>query len=130
MKELKSNKEKKKLPGQFKKARKRNLNIQHNRDQLKLLKEGKIAQAELFVLDPDAFKKVTIVPLNISLSEVNSLNGVKTVFLFKNGKKSRLRTGIIIEKNGVKIYEEPGGHVDFDHCFGIVIKEEILQKKK
>jgi hypothetical protein len=132
MKEFHTHKEKKKEPGQFKKSRKRNLNIQHNRDQLKLLKEGKIPQAELFILDPEAFKKVTIVPMDADLPSlgIDERYGVKAAFLFKHGKKSRLRTGWIVEKDGFKIYEEPGGHINYDNCFGIVIKEEILKEKE
>jgi hypothetical protein len=46
MKELKKYKQIKKKLGQFKKAQKRNKNIQHNRDQIKLLRAGSIQYAE------------------------------------------------------------------------------------
>lgn len=121
MKELKSYKNHKKKPGEFKKSKQRNKNIQHNRDQLKLLKEEKIDKAELFILDPDGFKKVTI-------ERGISYGPWPIVYLSHHGKKSKLRTGTLIGDDGgdrLKILEE--GYIDPQHCFGTVINVEVLK---
>src|SRR5579885_2872166 len=99
MKELKQKKQTKKKPGEFQKKKKKFQNIQHNRDQLKLLKEGKIEEAELFILDPDGFKKVTIVSRE-------PYGGDTVVYLHNRGKGSKLRTGWFIEKDGLKVAEQ------------------------
>lgn len=116
-----------KKPGEFKKSKQRNKNIQHNRDQLKLLKEGTIPQAELFILDPNGFKRVTIVRWDCEDSP--SLSGAIIVYLSHGGKKSKLRTGLFYDKdrgNRCRILEE--GFIDWEHCFGIVVKEEMLKE--
>lgn len=128
MKELKRSKQVKKKPGQFKKAQKRHQNIQHNRDQLKLLKEMKIDSAELFILDPEAFKKVTIVRHDCETSPP-LVSGTPIVYLHNRGKSSKLRTGMFIDKDGLKVDNQPGGYIEMKHVFGIIVKEELLKEK-
>lgn len=125
MKELKSFKNHKKKPGEFQKSKKKHKNIQHNRDQLKLLKEEKIEQAELFILDPDAFKKVTI--------ERGFHECFDVVYLSNHGRKSKLRTGTI----SCKTDPEDGrvqivgvGYLDVQYCYGHIVKVEILKTKE
>jgi len=127
MKELKSFKEPKKTPGQFKKAKKRNKNIQHNRDQLKLLKEQKLDQVELYILDNNIFKRVTIMSGDPAAPEELFKTGDKVVYLAQNGKKSKLRTGFYVDKRGsCLIYNV--GFIKWEHCLGLVIKEEIIKE--
>lgn len=124
MKELKNLKEPKKKPGQFQKTRKRNLNIQHNRDQLKLLKEQKIEEAELFVLDGSTFKKVTI-------KNQDPISGNLIVYVANNGKKSKLQLGHYIEKDAggaCRVMKNSSFFIDWKYFLGIVVKEEILKE--
>ena len=102
----------------FDKKRKRHKNIQHNRDQLKLLKEKKINTAELFILDLDGFKKVTISP---NLPESN-LSYTKVVYLSK--KYNRLLTAYIYKDQENRLAN--GIYVKDKHIFGIVLKEKVL----
>lgn len=112
-----------KQQGDFKKQQKKHKNIQHNRDQLKLLKEEKIAQADLFVLDPDGFKKVTIMPLT------NAIGYSNVVFL---SRKGRLLTGTVMkdeyDDSRVNIVEE--GYVAREYVFGHIINIEMLKGKE
>jgi hypothetical protein len=124
MKEHKHNKEKKKKPGEFKKQQKKHQNMQHNRDQMKLMKDGLADKIELFVLDPDAFKKVMVVPL-----PDNFHSGMIVAYLHNHGKGSKIRTGYLIDKDGFKVSEEPGGHIDPSNVIGLVVKEEVLKEK-
>jgi hypothetical protein len=98
------------------------------------LKEGTIQEAELFILDPDAFKKVTIVLPDHSNPnyDYNKLcyYGEHVVFLYNRGKGSKLRTGLIIEKDGFKVAEQPGSHIDPKDILGTIVKVEILKKKE
>tara|TARA_B110000503_G_C7129161_1_gene406057 strand:- start:1015 stop:1359 length:345 start_codon:yes stop_codon:yes gene_type:complete len=104
----------------FDKKRKRHKNIQHNRDQLKLLKEKKINTAELFILDLGGFKKVTISP---NLPE-SILSYKKIVYLSK--KYGRLLTADIYGDQENRL-ANPSIYVEGKHIFGIVLKEELLK---
>jgi hypothetical protein len=135
MKELKQKKEAKKKAGEFQKKKKKYQNIQHNRDQLKLLKEGQLIEAELFILDPDGFKRVTIVPLDMSNPHYDYKEicyyGARVVYLSHNGRGGKLRTAYLIEKDSggrCKVSEE--GFIEWDECYGIIVKEEKLASKK
>ncbi len=125
MKEHRHNKEKKKKPGEFKKQQKKHQNIQHNADQIKLLRDGVAETIELFVLDPDAFKKVTVK----ALPKFTWASGCRVVYIHNGGKEHKLRTGYIIDKDGFKVSEEPGGHIDENNVIGLVVKEEVLKEK-
>jgi hypothetical protein len=135
MKELKQKKETKKKPGEFQKQKKKFQNIQHNRDQLKLLNEKQILEAELFILDPDGFKKVTIVPLDMSNPHYDYKTlcyyGTRVVYLSHNGRGGKLRTAYLIEKDsGGRCKVDGEGFIEWDSCFGIIVKEEKLAAKK
>lgn len=94
---------------------------------MKLLREGAIQQAELFVLDMNTFKKVTVVPFT---SETPTYGvGLEVVYLHNRGQGSKLRTSQIIDKDGFKVADQPGGHIDEKDIVGVVIKTEILKEK-
>jgi hypothetical protein len=127
MKELKSYKEPKKKPGEFQKSKKKNKNIQHNRDQIKLLREYQIQLAELFILDDDGFKKVSIIEMP-SNHDARPLYA-KVVFLSSNGRGHRLRTGYYADKNaGDRCKLSNGEFIEWKQCFGIVISTEMLKE--
>lgn len=133
MKERKQKKQAKKQPGQFLKTKQRNKNIQHNREQLKLLKEKTVETVELFILEPDGFKKVTTAPFLYTEydKEHGQLDAVKIVYLANNGKKSKLRTAHIVPKrSNTRCCLDVGNDVfiDWEHCFGVVVKEEFIKE--
>lgn len=119
--------EAKKKPGEFQKKKKRYKHIQNNRDQLKLLREEKIDQAELTVLDPNGLKKVFI-----ERYDYNSyLHGINVVYLVQNGKGHKLHTGMVIDKDaggGCKIVGV--GIIPWKNCLGVIVKEEFLFKHR
>lgn len=119
MKELKHKKEHKKKPGEFKKSKLKNKNIQNNMDRLRLLNEGILKEAELLILDFDGFKKVTVVPL--------SLYARKVVYLANNGKKHKLRTADVSYKNDCELVTPNGAfYIKESHILAEVIKEEMI----
>lgn len=109
-----------KKPGEFKAQQKKHQNIQHNRDQLKLLKEEKIQEAELFVLDPDGFKKVTIKPINWNAG----WDWLEVVYLQRKKENTKLRTGTLTTKDGLKVGDH---HANQDEVYGEIVKVELLK---
>ena len=113
-----------KKPGEFKAQQQKHKNIQHNRDQLKLLKEEKIQEAELFVLDPDGFKKVTIKRIDWDAG----WEWLEVVFLQHKKEKTRLRTGTLSTKDSMKIEcHSHSYHISSDEIYGEIVKFELLK---
>lgn len=112
-----------KKPGDFKKQQKKHQNIQHNRDQLKLLREELIQEAELFVLDPDGFKKVTIKPMP------EHFDCERVVYLQRRRNKTKLQTGILTTASEYPRVRVNGIFVEREDVFGIIVKEENFGKK-
>lgn len=111
--------EKKKTSEEVIRARKRHISIQKNRDQLKLLKEGKVLEVELLAFDPDllTFRKVSII-------SKEPVNGDKIVYLSNNGKRHKLKIGTYIEKDaGGSCKINNVGFIKWKHCFGVIINE-------
>ena len=131
MKELKSSKEPKKKPGQFQKSKKKFQNIQHNRDQLKLLKDQVVDHAELFVLEDDGnFYKVLIKPFpEVPYDAYSTYEYVPVVYL-SQGKKGRLRLSHLIGKDAYPRCKVGEGFIPWEHCFGIVTSKELLSSKE
>lgn len=110
-----------KKPGEFKAQQKKHQNIQHNRDQLKLLKEEKIQEADLFVLDTDGFKKVTIKRIDWDACWIS----IEVVYLQRKKEQTKLRTGTLIDKDGIKICGPYRVHLD--DVYGEIVKVELLK---
>lgn len=119
MKEIKRNKEHKKKPGEFKKSKIKNKNIQNNMDRLRLLNEGTLKEAELLILDFDGFKKVTVIPV--------SSHSEKVVYLANGGKKHRLRTAMVSCNNDCQLVTPNGSfYIKEDHILAEVVQEEMI----
>ncbi len=127
-------KNKKRKPGEFQKARRKHLYIQHNREQLKLLKECKIEVGELFILHfsmrsekrtAATLKKVTI---RLS-SEYEPYGGQHVVYYSHgNGQQSKLSIGHFAERYNVILDNNNGAKASLNDLIGIVVKEEILKE--
>ena len=120
-----------KKPGEFKKQQKKHQNIQHKRDQLKLLKEEKIQEAELFILDPDGFKKVYIKSFpEVPYDAYGRYETTNVVYVQRKHKKTRLRTSQLIGKDAYPRCKVEGpGFIEWEDCLGIIIKTEMLKPK-
>lgn len=108
-----------KKPGDFQKQKAKHKKIQHNRDQLKLMREGIIPHAELFIMELDGLKKITIEP--IPQSE-DYYCGFEVVFLRRRGKRKGLVRDIVSSKDGM--HASCGMRIDYDDVFGKVIEVE------
>lgn len=119
MKEIKHSKEHKKKPGEFKKSKIKNKNIQNNMDRLRLLREGTLNEAELLILDFDGFKKVTVIPV--------TSNSQKVVYLANGGKKHKLRTAMVSCKNDCQLVTPNGAFfIKEEYILAEVIREEMI----
>jgi hypothetical protein len=120
-----------KKPGEFKKQQKKHQNIQHNRDQLKLLKDKVVEFVELFVLDPDGFKKITIKAFPEVPYNVDGLERRDVVYLQRRKNKTKLRTGELVSKDAYpRCYVFDGGFIEWDDCFGLITQAEMLKPKE
>lgn len=118
-----------KKPGEFKKQQQKHHNIQHNRDQMKLLREDKIERAELFILDPDGFKKVTVKKFDNNTHH-NEDYGGKIVYLQHAHNHTQLRTGEM-DRDGKIAHITPSGsshlYVHERDLIGVVTHIEMLK---
>ena len=100
--------------------------MQYNRDQIKLLNEKVVDQVDLFVLDPDGFKRVTIKRLE------DEDYGTEVVFLYKGRKKPRLRTGYLAKNDYPRkiIISRGFQYVHVDDIMGVILNVELLKNSE
>jgi hypothetical protein len=95
------------------------------------LKDKTIEAAELFVLDPDGFKKVTIKSFPEVPYNVDGLAEHDVVYLQRRHNKTKLRTGMLVSKDAYpRCYVIGGGFIEWDDCFGIITHAEMLKGKE
>ena len=139
MKEFRRQKNKKRTSEDFIKARKRHVLIQNNRDQLKLLNDGKIETATLIILKKYSYglthsRLVEVTVKKIDRTDswwLDRLQGSDVVYYSHgNGHRARLGIGYYADKYGAVIDPYLDGHVNTNDIIAEVIDTKILKEYK